>query len=173
MPTVLASPVGAVVLFVVGVVLAVWATERLLEGLVGLAFWAHLPSFTVAALLSGLEAENIAVGLAAGSRGAAPIALGSVFGGAIFLVCVALGLGALLYPLRVHLPRRILGVAVDARVRTVDWPVLVGVTWLATLFLARGRVGRLEGAVLLAASACMSPRSWRAECPVGDSNPRG
>ena len=31
--------------------------------------------------------------------------MGTVFGGAIFLVCVALGLGAVLYPLRVRLPR--------------------------------------------------------------------
>jgi Ca2+/Na+ antiporter len=27
-------------------------------------------------------------------------------------------------------------------------PYLVGVTWLATLFLARGRVGRIEGLLL-------------------------
>jgi hypothetical protein len=32
----------------------------------------------------------------------------------------------------------------------LDWPYLVGVTWLATLFFARGRVGRLEGALLVA-----------------------
>ena len=41
-----------------------------------------------------------------------------------------------------------------ARVRELlvrlDWPYLVGVTWLATLFFARGRVGRLEGALLVA-----------------------
>jgi Ca2+/H+ antiporter len=32
----------------------------------------------------------------------------------------------------------------------LDWPYLVGVTWLATLFFARGRVGRAEGALLVA-----------------------
>jgi cation:H+ antiporter len=110
MTAVLASPVGAVLVFLIGVALAVWATERLLEGLVGLAVAARLPTFTVAAVLSGLEAENVAVGLAAGARGVAPVALGSVFGGAIFLVCVALGLGAVLYPLHVALPRPVLGV---------------------------------------------------------------
>jgi Ca2+/Na+ antiporter len=31
----------------------------------------------------------------------------------------------------------------------LDWPDLVGVTWLATLFFARGRVGRPEGALLV------------------------
>jgi cation:H+ antiporter len=93
-----ASPIESVLMFVVGVLVVVWATERLLEGLVGLAFAAHLSTFIVAVVLSGLEAENIAVGLAAGAGGIAAVALGSVFGGAIFVVCVALGLGAVLYP---------------------------------------------------------------------------
>jgi Ca2+/Na+ antiporter len=34
-----------------------------------------------------------------------------------------------------------------------DWPFLIAVTWLATVFFARGRVGRVEGAVLLFAYA--------------------
>ena len=46
------------------------------------------------ALLSGLEAENIAVGLAAGHTGLAEVALGTAYGGAIFVLTVALGLGA-------------------------------------------------------------------------------
>jgi cation:H+ antiporter len=95
----------ALIAFVAGVVLVVIATERLLEGLVGLARAARVAPFVAAAVLSGLEAENVAVGLAAGSRGASDIALGTAFGGAIFLLCVALGLGAIIAPLRVRLPR--------------------------------------------------------------------
>src|SRR5713226_3278446 len=91
-------------LFLVGVVVAVWSTERLLAGLVGLAQLTALSTFAVGAALSGFEAENVAVGLAAAIGGGAPIALGTVFGGATFLICVALGLGSLLYPLRVRLP---------------------------------------------------------------------
>jgi Ca2+/Na+ antiporter len=65
-------------------------------------------AFAVEAVLSGFEAENVAVGLVAGGSGTAPVALGSIFGGATFLVCVALGLGALLFPLEVRLPRPVL-----------------------------------------------------------------
>jgi cation:H+ antiporter len=104
----LAGALIAVGLFVVGVVLAVWATERLLEGMVGLARAVRLSTFAVGALLSGFEAENVAVGLAAGAGNAPQVALGTVFGGAMFLVCVALGLGGVLYPLRVELPRGVL-----------------------------------------------------------------
>lgn len=98
----------AIVLFVVGAALAIWATERLLEGLVGLGLALRISAFAVGAVLSGMEAENVAVGLSAGRGQAAPIALGTVFGGATFLICVALGLGALLYPLKVRLPKRFL-----------------------------------------------------------------
>ncbi len=132
------SVLVAAVLFLIGVVLAVWATERLLEGLVGLAAALRLSAFAVGAVLSGFEAENVAVGLAAGGGGAAPIALGTVFGGAIFLVGVALGLGALLFPLDVRLPRGFLLVFGAS-------PVLAG------LGLLRHVTPRWAGLVLLAA----------------------
>src|SRR5947209_15821221 len=110
----------AVALFVGGVVLVVWATERLVHGMVRLADLARVAPFVVSAVFSGMEAENVAVGLAAGSRGAAEVALGSVFGGSIVLVCAALGIGAMVVPLRVQLPRRILAVFAVA-------PVLAGI----------------------------------------------
>ncbi len=110
--------------FVIGVVLAVWATERLLEGLVSVSVALRLSAFAVGAILSGFEAENIAVGLAAGARGTAPVALGTVFGGAIFLVCVALGVGAVLFPLEIRLPRGVLVVFAVS-------PLLVGISLIA------------------------------------------
>jgi cation:H+ antiporter len=125
-------------IFGVGVALVIWATERLLEGLVGLAWLLRVSAFAVAAILSGFEAENVAVGLAAARRGAEEVALGTVFGGAIFLVCVALGLGAVLYPLQVRLPGGFL-------VLMAACPPAVGVGLLG------GETGRLAGAVLLVA----------------------
>ena len=92
-------------------------------------------------MLGGMEAENVAVGLAAGSRGAAEVALGTVFGGGIFLVCVALGAGAMIVPLRVHLPRSVLAVFALT-------PVVAGIP------LAGGDVTpRWSGGVLLVAFA--------------------
>lgn len=117
-------PALAIVIFIAGVALAIWATERLLEGLVGLAFALRISAFAVGAVLSGLEAENVAVGLSAGRAHAAPIALGTVFGGATFLVCVALGLGAILFPLEIRLPRGFLVVFATA-------PVVAGLALIA------------------------------------------
>jgi cation:H+ antiporter len=128
----------AVGFFIIGAVLAIWATERLLEGLVSLAFVLRFSAFAVGAVLSGLEAENIAVGLAAGGRGVAPVALGTVFGGAIFLVCVALGLATLLFPLEVHLPHGVLAIFAAS-------PLLAGLTLLGPL------TPRWAGVILLLA----------------------
>ncbi len=128
----------AVAVFAGGVVLVVLATERLLEGLVGLAIIARVAPFAMSAVVSGMEAENIAVGLAAGSRGAGAVALGTVFGGTIFVVCVALGAGAMIVPLRVRLPPGVLLLFAAA-------PLLAG------LPLVSGTTPRWTGAVLLAA----------------------
>lgn len=134
------SVVLGLLLFAAGAGLAVWATERLLAGLVGLAALVGLSTFAIGALLSGLEAENIAVGLAAAHGGSASLALGSVFGGATFLVCVALGLGAVVAPLEVRLPRGALLLFAAA-------PIVAGIA------LIGGSTARLAGAALLLAFA--------------------
>ncbi|MDQ6898358.1 MAG: hypothetical protein M3072_02435 [Candidatus Dormibacteraeota bacterium] len=130
----LALSVGA---FLLGVVIVVWATERLLEGMVGLASLLRLPAFAVAGIFSGLEAENVAVGLVAAHGGAPEIALGTVFGGGSFIVCVALGLGAVLFPLRVQLPRGVLLILAAT-------PVLAGIALIGAM------TSRIAGVLLLA-----------------------
>lgn len=137
-------------LFAGGAALAIWATDKLLDGLVGLAALTSLSTFVMGALLSGLEAENIAVGLAAGSREVSGVALGTVFGGATFLVTVALGLGGIIAPLQVRLPRSFLGIIAAA-------PVLAGIA------IVGDRTERSTGVVLLVAFAvAMAFIVWQA-----------
>jgi cation:H+ antiporter len=120
---------------VLGVVIVVWSTERLLDGMVGLAALLRAAPFVIAGIFSGLEAENVAVGVVAARGGHAEIALGTVFGGGSFLVCVALGLGAVLFPLTVRLPRGVL-------LMLAATPVVAGIGLIA---------GRAGGAILLLA----------------------
>ena len=126
--------------FILGVVVVVWSTGRLLSGMVGLATLLRLAPFAIAGIFSGLEAENVAVGLAAAHGGVPDLALGTVFGGAVFIVCVALGLGAVIAPLRVRLPAGVL-------VGLAAAPVLAGIA------LIGDRTSRIAGLVLLAAFA--------------------
>jgi cation:H+ antiporter len=124
--------------FLLGVVVVVWSTDRLLAGMVGLASLLRLAPFAIAGIFSGLEAENVAVGLVAAHGGVPELALGTVFGGGIFIVCIALGLGAVLFPLRVRLPG---GVVVSLAIA----PVLAG------LALVGSSTPRWAGIVLLVA----------------------
>src|SRR5215469_11292926 len=126
--------------FLLGVVVVVWSTDRLLAGMVGLAGLLRLAPFAIAGVFSGLEAENVAVGLVGAHAGVPDLALGTVFGGGVFIVCVALGLGAILFPVRVQLPGGVLAAVAAA-------PVLAG------LALIGGSTPRAAGIVLLAAFA--------------------
>jgi cation:H+ antiporter len=120
------------------VLIVIWSTERLLDGMVGLVALLRATPFVIAGIFSGLEAENIAVGVVATRQGHAEIALGTVFGGGSFIVCVALGLGAVLFPLTVRLPQGVLVVVATA-------PLLAGVA------LIGGTTSRAAGLVLLVA----------------------
>ncbi len=132
------SAVLAIGAFLLGVVIVVWSTEHLLAGMVGLATLLRAAPFVIAGIFSGLEAENVAVGVVAARAHHAEIALGTVFGGGSFIVCVALGLGAVLFPLRVDVPRGVLAMFAAT-------PILAG------LALIGADTFRLAGAVLLVA----------------------
>jgi len=134
------SAVLAIGAFGLGVVVVVWSTEWLLDGMVGLATLLRAAPFVIAGIFSGLEAENVAVGVVAGRAHNTEIALGTVFGGSSFIVCVALGLGAVLYPLRVRVPRGVL-------LMFAATPVLAGIA------LIGARTARAAGVVLLGAFA--------------------
>jgi cation:H+ antiporter len=130
----------AVAQFLGGAVLVIAATESLVKGLVGVSRALRIAPFVASALLSGLEAENIAVGLAAGHAGLAEVALGTAYGGAIFMLTVALGAGVLVAPLKVQLPA------------PLPWLVPAAAV-LAGLPLAGATTPRWAGVLLLAAFA--------------------
>ncbi|HEY8989818.1 MAG TPA: hypothetical protein VIM39_12415, partial [Candidatus Limnocylindrales bacterium] len=131
------TPLLAIAVFAIGAVIVVVATEGLLEGLVDVATALRIAPFVASVILSGLEAENIAVGLAAGQRGQSEIALGTVFGGATFLLCTALGLGGLIAPLHVRLPRGVV-LLVPAAALLAGLPILFSETprWGGLVLLA-------------------------------------
>ncbi len=98
----------------------------------------------VAPLLMGMIVVPAALGLVAAPRRAyddgTDTWVAHVLGAQLNLLLFGLGLLALLAP-----------VAVDPLARTHDWPFLIGASWLVALALWRGGVGRLTGAILVAA----------------------
>ncbi|HWE63082.1 MAG TPA: hypothetical protein VHB98_15320, partial [Chloroflexota bacterium] len=87
-----------------------------------------------------IELEEVIRQAIPAKEGRPDVSAGNLVGTLLYFVLFNLGLIALLTPVRV-----------DPLVRHLDWPVLIAVTWLATLFLWRGRVGRGSGVLLLAA----------------------
>jgi cation:H+ antiporter len=88
----------------------------------------------------GTSAPEVALSLFAVHEGRGDLALGNVVGSNIFNVLFILGAAALITPL-----------VVARQLVRVDVPILIGASALVLLMAMDGGIGRLEGAVLLAA----------------------
>lgn len=130
--------VGRIVL---GVVLLVGGGELLVRGASSLATRAGLSSLVVGltVVAAATSAPELAVTVGAVLDGETDLAIGNVVGSNIANVLVILGFSALVAPLVV---RKVL-------VR-MDIPFLIGLSLLTLGFALDGRIGRVEGAVLLA-----------------------
>ena len=104
--TVEASPalVGAVA-FLVGVVVVVGSVEVFVETVAEAALGVGVSGFFLTVLLAGTDLENAVLGLAAVLDHLPDLALGTVFGEAMFVLGAAVGLAGLLTPFETDVPR--------------------------------------------------------------------
>jgi cation:H+ antiporter len=134
-----------VVLLVIGAA-AVWlGAKGMILGAVKLAKHLGIPSlvvgFTVVAF--GTSAPELVVSAIAAAKGQAEIALGNVIGSNILNIGLVLGLAALIAPIRVQ-----------AEVLRRDIPIVIAATLLlVALAWWGGRIGRIDGALLLSCFA--------------------
>jgi cation:H+ antiporter len=130
------SSLAAVALLVGGLVVVVAGAEVFFAGLVAVATRLRVSAFALTVVISGLELENLAAGIAANAKGLPGAAAGTFLGGTTFLALGVAGLGALIAPMRVQLPRAVLA-------------------WLAAaplplaLLASDGELSRLDGALLV------------------------
>ena len=143
--------IAASVLAAIGVAVIVWGAEAFAEHLAGAATRLGVTPFALALLLAGAEPEELATAVAATVRGAPAIAFGDVVGANVTVCLVALGVGALVAPLPFG-PRVL-------RYGLLALPLGV----LAVAFAWDGRVGRTEGAVLVAGYVAYVAGIWLAE----------
>jgi cation:H+ antiporter len=131
-----ASPALALLFLVAGVVLVVAGAELFFDAVVGAAGRLRLSAFAVTAVISGLEVENLAVGIAANAKGLGGAAAGTFLGGTTFLALGVAGLAAVIAPLEARL-----GSAALVWTAAAPLPLLV--------LGMNGELGRLEGALLI------------------------
>ncbi|MFB6166470.1 MAG: sodium:calcium antiporter [Haloarculaceae archaeon] len=138
------SPLLSAVVFLVGLGVVLFSVEAFVERVAATAAGLGVSTFFLTVALAGTDLENTILGGAAVLGALPDVGLGTVFGEAAFILCLALGLGGLLVPFEVETPPRYLA--------------LTGVAPLALLALSLdGRLSRLDGAVLVAAFV---PAMW-------------
>ena len=145
------TPLLWLLAFVAGVALIVWGAEAFAERLGRTSVRLGVSSFALALLLAGAEPEELATAVVASLRGSPGIALGDVVGANVVICLVALGVGALIAPL----PFR----AAVMRYVLLGLPLGAIGTWFAW----DGRVGRIEGILLVALYALYVALIWLAE----------
>ena len=130
------SSLGAIALLIAGIGLVVAGAELLFEGLLAAATRLRVSPFALSLIVSGLELENLAAGIAANAKGLSGAAAGTFLGGTTFLALAVAGLGGLISPIRAPLPPSVIGWLAAAPL-----PLL--------LVSVDGDVSRLEGAGLV------------------------
>lgn len=130
-----------VILFIAGLVTLLAGAESLVRGASRIAL-----SFGVTPLVVGLtivalgtSSPELAVSIGAVLAGNSDLAIGNVIGSNIFNVLVIVGLSALAAPLVIH-----------AQVVRQEVPIMIGAALLLAVVILDARLGRLDGALLLA-----------------------
>jgi cation:H+ antiporter len=129
-------------------VLLVGGAELFVENAAGAARRLGVTVVAVGVLLAGAEPEELLTAVIAAARDRPGLAAGDAIGANVTMLTACLGLAAVVRPL--HLGRRVRGYGL----------LSAGAGVLAALALLSGDVGRLEGALLLAAYAGMVGLVW-------------
>lgn len=95
----------SVFVFMSGATLLVFSAEKLIGYLVGAASGLRVSLFLLAIVFTGIEFDDIFLGVALNLEDLSGVALGTVFGTAISLTGVVLALAAILTPVRLQIPR--------------------------------------------------------------------
>jgi len=105
----LSGELVSVVLFLVGVVIVVVSVETFIEAVAEGALALGVSGFFLTVVLAGTDLENVILGVAAAYDQLPDLALGTVFGEALFILGAAVGIAGVLVPFETEVPRNYLG----------------------------------------------------------------
>jgi cation:H+ antiporter len=95
----------SILVFIAGAALLIYAAEKLIVYLVGAASGLRISVFLLAIIFTGIEFDDVALGVALNLEDLSDVALGTVFGTAISMTGIVLALAAIISPTRVNIPR--------------------------------------------------------------------
>ncbi|NGP76139.1 sodium:calcium antiporter [Balneolaceae bacterium YR4-1] len=92
--------ITAVSLFIIGLVLVVYFSEKLVEGVVGTSLSFGISAFLISVIFIGFDPENLVLGGVASYEAASGIALGTIIGSAMVAIALAFGITAIIAPMK-------------------------------------------------------------------------
>jgi cation:H+ antiporter len=110
----LSGELVSVVLFLVGVAIVVVSVEAFIEAVAEGALTLGVSGFFLTVVLAGTDLENVVLGIVAAADDLPDLALGTVFGEALFILGAAVGIAGVLVPFETTVPRNYLGLTVLA-----------------------------------------------------------
>ena len=137
----------SIFIFISGATLLVYSAERLIGSLVGISRGLAISVFLLAIIFTGIEFDDIVLGIALNLQDNQDVALGLVIGTAVSFSGIVLALGAILAPTSFNVPREYIVVfalaplimlvfAVRKEVTIVDAVVLILLFVLWIVFVA-------------------------------------
>ncbi len=90
----------AVVLFLIGLMIILFFSEKLVESTVGTSLGFGISSFLISVIVIGFDPENLGLGAVASYDGVTGIAVGTIIGSAMVAIALALGITAVISPMK-------------------------------------------------------------------------
>lgn len=95
----------SMIMFIVGAAILVYAAEKLVSYLVGVARGLTVSVFLLAIIFTGIEFDDVILGVVLNLEELEGVAVGIVFGTALSIIGVVLALAAIVAPAKVNIPR--------------------------------------------------------------------
>ncbi len=118
----------SIFIFISGATLLVYSAERLIGSLVGVSRGLRISVFLLAIIFTGIEFDDIVLGVALNLEDEQEVALGLVLGTAVSFTGIVLALGAILTPTRFTIPRQYIALFAAAPLIMVVFAVREEVT---------------------------------------------
>jgi cation:H+ antiporter len=119
---------ASIVIFIVGSALLIYSAEKLIGFLVGVASGLSISVFLLATVFTGIEFDDIILGVALNVEDLGDVALGVVFGTAISMTGIVLALAAILTPGKINIPRDYLVIFAVAPLTMIAFTLLAPLT---------------------------------------------
>jgi cation:H+ antiporter len=118
----------SIVVFIIGAALLIYSAEKLIGYLVGVASGLSISVFLLATVFTGIEFDDIFLGVALNVEDLGDVALGVVFGTAISMTGIVLALAAILTPGKINIPRDYLVIFALAPLMMIVFTLLAPLT---------------------------------------------